>query len=134
MRRLRTAVTIAFLISVLPGFVLSTGWSAPLQPLVVGWERIFKLDWQVAERRGHPSVRGYVVNNSPYSIHSVRLLVDALDASGTIIGQKVGYPTSSAMEPFSKSFFDIAAPGSGAASYQVRVFAFDRIESDSNKR
>lgn len=101
------------------------GVLAPLQP---GWERLFRLDWSVATRNGRPVVGGYLYNDSPYAVTRVQLLVDALDAQGAIVGQRVGWVTASSMAPFSRAYFELPAPGP-ADRYQVRVFAYERLES-----
>lgn len=103
--------------------------AGPLEPLVVGWERIFKLDWEAAQAGGRPVVRGYVANDSPYSVTRIQLLVEALDESGRVLGQRVGW-VPGAMAGFDRRYFELPAP-QPAPAYRVRVFAFDRIESPS---
>jgi hypothetical protein len=104
-----------------------------LDPLVPGWERIFNLDWQVAERRGRPVVWGYLVNDSPYTVTQIQLLVDGLDANGNITGQSVSWVPLGTLTPFSRTYFEAPAPPDGV-TYQVRVFAFDRVESGNDLR
>jgi len=89
-----------------------------LEPHDPTWERIFKISWQMDEKKGRPVVEGYIVNASPYTIGQVQLLVDALDEHGNIIAQKV-------------SWLPAPAP---AARYQVRVYSFDRIEGPPGRR
>jgi hypothetical protein len=103
-----------------------------LQPHDPTWERIFKLNWQAGEKKGQPVVEGYVVNNSPYTIGQVQLLVDALDENGNTIAQKVSWLASDAMEPFSRRYFEVPAPAP-APRYQIRVYSFDRIEGPGNR-
>ena len=55
-----------------------------IEPLVVGWERYFKFEWEVVERRGQPVVRGYVTNDSPYTVGRIQLLLDTLDGTGRV--------------------------------------------------
>ena len=62
-----------------------------LEPHDPTWERIFKISWQMDEKKGRPVVEGYIVNASPYTIGQVQLLVDALDEHGNIIAQKVSW-------------------------------------------
>lgn len=98
-----------------------------MEPLVVGWEQIFKLDWQSGDLRERPMVWGYINNDSPYAVTRIQLLVDALDDAGQVVGQRVGWVTGS-MGAFSRRYFELPAP-QAAARYRVRVFAFDRLES-----
>ena len=100
-----------------------------LEPLVVGWERIFKLDWEVRERRGHPVVDGTLRNDSPYRVTKVQLLIDAIDQQGTIVGQRVVWAGPGEVGPFGHTVFEAAPPKAAAANYRVRVFAYDRVES-----
>ena len=39
-----------------------------LEPHDPTWERIFKISWQMDEKKGRPIVEGYIVNASPYTI------------------------------------------------------------------
>jgi len=104
-----------------------------LEPHDPTWERIFKISWQMDEKKGRPVVEGYIVNASPYTIGQVQLLVDALDEHGNIIAQKVSWLESDALEPFSRRYFEVPAPAP-AARYQVRVYSFDRIEGPPGRR
>jgi hypothetical protein len=102
-----------------------------LEPMVVGWERIFKLDWQATERGGAPVLQGYLVNDSPYLVTRIQLLVEGLDPSGDVVGQRVAWMPGT-LTPFSRAYFSEAAPRP-ASAYRVRVFAFDRVESPSRE-
>lgn len=124
MRATCVSLTLATLVLSMPSCA-STG---TLEPLVAGWEHVFKIDWQVAERRGAPVVRGNVVNESPYTVTAVQLLIDSLDASGAIVGQKIVWATPATMSPFMRTSFELAVPGRLSPRYRVRVFAFDRVE------
>lgn len=103
-----------------------------LAPMVAGWEQVFRLDWEAAERRGRPVVRGYLVNQSPYTIGRVQLLVDGLDQAGGVIAQGVSWAGAGSLEPFTRMYFEVPAPAP-APRYQVRVFAYDRVERDDPK-
>jgi hypothetical protein len=115
--------------------VLGPGASAAeklVEPLVVGWERIFKLSWEPGERRGRTVVWGTIVNDSPYIIGTVQFLLDTLDGQGRIVGQQVSWgPTS--LTPFSHAAFEIPVERP-AASYRVRVLAYDRLEFPTRDR
>ena len=66
--------------------------------LMLGWERWFKLDWSVAsEPDGGRRIRGYITNTSGQAAEPVRLLAQALDASGAVVGSgSHGFPKASA--------------------------------------
>jgi len=103
-----------------------TADTAALQPLMPGWERIFRIDVKPGERKGKPVLRGDLVNDSPYTVARVRLLADALDGSGNIVAQRIEW-IPRVMGPFSSQYFEIPAPGP-AAAYRVQVFDYERIE------
>jgi hypothetical protein len=115
--------------------VLGPGPSAAktlLEPLVVGWEAFFKLTWEPAQRAGRPVVWGTILNDSPYTVVAVQLLLDALDGEGRVIDQQVSWGPRS-LTPASRAAFEIrvARP---AAGYRVQVLAFDRVEAPSLDR
>jgi hypothetical protein len=102
-----------------------------LEPMVLGWEQIFKLDWQATADKGRPMVQGYLVNDSPYTVHRIQILVDGLDAADNVVGQRVAWVPGT-LTPFSRTYF--SAPAPEGAKYRVRVFAFDRIEAPTRDR
>ncbi len=135
----RMAVRAGLLGTVLLGAALAACTGAggtsrgPLVPLQPGWERLFRLDWSVENHNGRPVIGGYLYNDSPYAVTRVQLLIDALDPQGAIVGQRVGWVAASSMAPFSRAYFELPAPGP-AARYQVRVFAYERLEGGPSHR
>lgn len=75
------------------------------------------------DRRGRPVVSGYVYNQraGSYAV-SVRLLVEALDGSGQVVGSTSGYVLGD-VPPSNRSYFEIRAPAK-AASYRVTIASF----------
>lgn len=118
----RTLVLVPVLVVVLAAVTLA----APLEPLVLGWEQFFRLDWSAGERGGRPVVYGHVVNEWGMPARAVRLLVDALDPSGRVVGQNVTW-VPGVLTPGTTAYFETPAPP--AASYRVSVFAFDWIQT-----
>jgi len=129
------ALTLAAL-SMIPG----TGWTDKLlEPHQPGWERWFKLDWEAAEWKGRPVVQGYLYNASPKTIGEVQLLVDALDANGSVLAQKVNWVPGSQMEPFSRRYFVADAPlvqiaPQTPAQYRVRVYSYSELQAPNQVR
>lgn len=83
-----------------------------------------RVEWTGSEdRRGRPVVSGYVYNQraGSYAV-SVRLLVDALDGSGQVVGSSTGYILGD-VPPSNRSYFEIKAPAK-AASYRVTIVSF----------
>jgi len=100
-----------------------------LQPLVVGWERILALKWQPGQYRGQPVVEGYVENVSPYDLTAIRILVENLDGAGQVTAQRVAWVPGE-LRGGGHLFFQV--PAAVAPAYRVRIFSYDRIESDSS--
>ena len=103
-----------------------------IEPHMPGWEQFFKIEWEPGEWRGHPVVTGYLYNTSPKTIGEVQLLVDALDAAGGILGQKVSWVTGTPIAPFSRQYFVADAPLVQIAPqqpslYRVRVYSYSEI-------
>jgi hypothetical protein len=62
----------------------------------------------------------------------VQLLVDALDESGQIVGQRVTW-LGRTLGPFDSSYFEAPVPRK-APTYRVSVFAFDWEEAEQFDR
>jgi hypothetical protein len=122
----RTFVIAPMLVVALAATVLA----APLEPLVRGWEQFFRLDWDVAERRGEPVVYGHIVNEWGVPARSVRLLVDALDPAGNVVAQDLTW-VPGVLTPGTRAHFEAPAPAA-ASSYRVSVFAFDWIQANGD--
>jgi hypothetical protein len=105
--------------------------AAELQPLMLGWERLFTVDWQSAQHRGKPVVEGYVTNVSPYHTTNIRVLVESLDAGGQVTGQQVAWVPGELLGG-ARVFFQV--PAAPAPAYRVRVFSYDRLEMDGKIR
>ncbi|MGH7367090.1 MAG: hypothetical protein ACREK9_11835 [Candidatus Rokuibacteriota bacterium] len=74
--------------------------------------------------RGRPEVSGYVYNQraGSYAV-GVRLLVEALDGSGRVVGSTTGYVLGD-VPPSNRSYFEVKAPA-GAAGYRVTIQSFE---------
>jgi hypothetical protein len=127
---MRRALTTLGLALAVIGAALPTT-AAELQPLMAGWERHFTVDWQPGQYRGQPALQGYVNNVSPYHAANIRVLVESLDAGGTVTSQKVAWLPGDILGG-GRLYFQV--PTAVAPAYRVRVFSYDRIEVDSNFR
>ena len=125
----RTLSTLLVAIAMLAG--ADAAGAREIKPHMLGWEQIFTLEYGPGEYRGHPAVEGVVTNISPYLLTGVRLLVDTLDVNGNILTQKVAYVPGE-FPGGTHAFFSV--PTTPAPAYRVRVFTYDRIESNSNLR
>jgi hypothetical protein len=105
--------------------------SGPLEPLVVGAEQHLTINWQPERSDQAVVVWGYISNQSPYTFDHVRLLVDALGPDGQIIGQRVVWALGT-LGSWGRNYFE--APMVPAPAYRVRVFSYDRVETDGLNR
>ncbi len=98
-----------------------------LTPLVIGWERFFTLSWESWQDRGQPKVGGYIKNESGFPARRIQLLVEAVDSSGRVTGQRVSW-LGSALTPGMRAYFEERAPAP-AATYRVSVFAYEWVQT-----
>jgi hypothetical protein len=127
---LRSILVIALLAAVSGCANLPSGHVGPaqtgLQPLNVGWEQQLSVTWESGQHHGSQVVSGYVNNISPYDLANTRVLVDALDAGGQVIEQRVGYLPGE-LRGGGRLYFEV--PIAQAPTYRVRVFSYDRMEA-----
>jgi hypothetical protein len=97
------------------------GFLTTLNP---GWEQFFKLDWAPATRHGKTRIEGHILNEWIFSAARVRLLVDALDASGNVVGQRLVWLLPPELTPGTRGYFDLPIPAP-AVNYRVSVYSFD---------
>jgi hypothetical protein len=122
----RRVLAITALVTVL---AIATGAIAQsLTPLLPGWERYFTVSWEPFDRRGEPYLGGYIVSNYGVTAMRVQLLVDSLDSSGQIVGQRVEWLGGGNLPGFSRTYFEVPIR-QRASSYRVSVFAFDFLQS-----
>jgi hypothetical protein len=100
--------------------------AAPLQPLMTGWERYFRLDWSAATHQGRPVVYGHVRNEWGATAMNVRLLVEGIDDQGRIASQTIGW-LGTQLTPGTTAAFEVPV-NAGAPQYRVSVFAFDWVQ------
>ena len=105
--------------------------TGPLQPLVVGVEQHMTIEWQIEPREQAIVVWGYVNNRSPYTFDRLRVLVDALGPDGAILAQRLSW-VPGLLGGGGRAYFEV--PMVPAPGYQVRVFSYDRVESDGRRR
>ena len=92
--------------------------------LVPGWERYFKLDWSAGpDHAGVRKLDGYVYNLYGEYATSVRLLVQSLDPSNHVVGQRVVWGPTGGVGGFGRSYFDVSLPA--ADHYQVSVWDYN---------
>ena len=96
--------------------------------LVAGWEYRFSLDWTVESEPGPTRrVRGYISSHYGESAEPVRILAQALDASGAIIGQRIEWVVGG-VNGFQRAYFQVAQLPP-AAAYRVSVWDYTLLQS-----
>ena len=118
MRTLR-AVVVVFVL-------LATTISAPaaslLQSLTVDWPQYFRIESESSARDGRTVVKGNVWNTANWSTKRIQLLVDAVDAGGQVVNQRVIW-LGVDLAPGTHAAFEVPMPAS--STYRVSVFAFE---------
>jgi hypothetical protein len=125
---LRSSIAAGLLIPALFGCVTTdTQPSAAVTTLAPGAQRWFTLTWTAdPPRDGERRLRGYVENGLDEAVDKVQLLAQALDASGTVIGQRLQW-VSGAIPARGHVYFDIPNLPP-AAQYRVSVWAYDKLK------
>lgn len=127
----RSAVVLA-LVAVVSGCAATNGPPGPLQPLVIGWERFFKLEWQAGMRGDRPVVWGHILNDYGFPADNVQLLVEGIGPGGEVLGQRVAWLGGGILAPGMRAYFEIPPPVI-APAYRVSVFAFDWVQTDDRR-
>jgi hypothetical protein len=89
-------------------------------------DRYFRLEWSKSGR----NVNGYVYNSSNRRAAHMQLLVESLDAAGTIVTKTMTWVRD--VPPNNRAFFEVAVPN--APSYRVSVLSFDWVEDRLDRR
>ena len=88
-------------------------------------DRGFRVEWEAAQARRGPVIRGYVHNDSGYTAANVRLLIESLDAGGQVTATTIGYLPGTA-PPFDRLYFEVPLKAT-APTYRVRVGSWEPI-------
>ena len=96
--------------------------AALLQPRVVDWPQYFRIESESSAQGGRTVVKGSVWNTANWSTKRIQLLVDAVDAGGQVVNQKVVW-LGVDLAPGTHAAFEVPMPTSPA--YRVSVFAFE---------
>src|SRR2546422_11404923 len=89
-------------------------------------DQTFRLEWSKTAR----NVNGYVYNSSNRHAAHMRLLVEGLDRSGTVVTKTTTWVRD--VPPNNRAFFEVAV--ASAPSYRVSVASFDWVEDRLDRR
>ena len=118
MRTLKAAVVLLALVAT----VVNAAVAQSLQPLVVDWQQYFRVESESSVQAGRSLVKGKVWNIAPWRATKIQLLVDAVDAGGQVVNQRVVW-LGADLTAGTHASFEVPMPASSA--YRVSVFAFD---------
>ncbi len=101
-----------------------------LQPLIVGWQQFFRVQWAATARDGGVLIDGYITNTWGFAAQRVRVLVTGYDSAGKQVGQLIAWGPNE-INPGSRVYFDVEVPR-GAATYDVSIFSWNWVQVGLN--
>ena len=105
--------------------LMTTGGAAATSYSQESLDQRFRIEFQVTPGPSRPVISGYVYNlYSGLSADRMQLSIERLDAAGQVIGRSTRWVLGG-VPPASRAYF--SAPVEPAASYRVRIIAFDWI-------
>jgi hypothetical protein len=101
--------------------------------LMAGWERHFALEWTAEPEQGSAQqVTGYIYNRHGEYAHKIRLLAQALDPAGAVLGQRIEW-IPGGVSGSGRAYF-VVAHLPAATSYKVTVWDYTWHQSDGGDR
>ena len=101
--------------------------------LMAGWEHHFKIDWTTAEQGPNArQVSGYVYNQNGEFATSLRVLAQALDSTGNVVGQRIGY-VPGGVGGFGRAYF-VVSNLPVADNYRVSVWDYTWFQAPKDRR
>jgi hypothetical protein len=132
--RLAWLITIGRLALVAAAAAACTTASSYLTPssstttLMAGWERHFAVEWTTEPGQGGTRrVVGYLTGRQGEPAEPVRVLAQALDASGAVVGQRIGW-VPGGVNGFQRAYFEVPNLPV-AAQYRVTVWEYTFLQS-----
>jgi len=134
MRAIRVGILIG-LIAAFSAACAGTGATPPLSmtttTLTAGWEHHFTFEWATADQgQTSKKLSGYVYNrNGEYAI-SLRVLAQAIDSGGAVVGQRIAF-VPGGVGGFGRAYFEV--PNLPAtASYRLSVWDYTWFQSNGD--
>lgn len=134
MRPTRVGVLMG-LVATLSAACAGTGAMLPLSTttttLTVGWEHHFTFEWATADQgQSSKKVSGYVYNhNGEYAI-SMRVLAQAVDSGGAVVGQRIAF-VPGGVGGFGRAYFEVPNLPT-TASYRLSVWDYTWFQSSGD--
>lgn len=106
---------------------LGLGWAGRAQAQSVTPEnaaQYFRIESQSGtDRKGRPSVWGYIYNYRGQGSARARILVETLDASGRPVAQEIAY-VDTEIPLYNRAYYEVR-PKTPGASYRVSIYSAD---------
>ena len=101
--------------------------------LMYGWENYFSFEWAALQgRNGTQRVAGYVYNRKGEYALDLRVMAQAVDASGTVVGQRIAF-VPGGVGGSGRAYFEV--PNLPVAStYRVSVYDFTWAQGTGDSR
>jgi hypothetical protein len=101
--------------------------------LMLGWEQHFTLEWTAEPEQGNARrLTGYIYNRHGESAVSVRVLAQALDQSGAVVGQRIEW-VPGGVGGFGRTYF-IVPHLPVADTYRVTIWDYTWHQTDGGGR
>lgn len=101
--------------------------------LMAGWEHHFKIDWTAAEQGPNArQVSGYVYNQNGEFATNLRVLAQAIDSAGNLVGQRIGY-VPGGVGGFGRAYF-VVSNLPVADNYRVSVWDYTWFQAPKDPR
>jgi hypothetical protein len=129
-RVIRSGVAVLFVVVAVGCGALAapTTWTpGNRQPLIVGWQQYFRVQWDATRKNGQTIVEGYISNTWGFAAQQIQLLVTGYDASGKALGQLISWGPNE-IDPGDRQYFNVAVPP-GATTYDVAIFAWNWVQT-----
>ena len=99
--------------------------------LTAGWEHHFTVEWAAAEQsQSSRKVAGYVYNRNGESAVNMRVLAQAVDSAGVVVGQRIAY-LPGGVGGWGRAYFEV--PNLPAtASYRLSVWDYTWFQSNGD--
>ena len=114
-----------------------TGAEPPLSvtenTLMYGWENYFSFEWAALQgRNGTQRVTGYVYNRKGEYALDLRVMAQAVDAAGTVVGQRIAF-VPGGVGGLGRAYFEV--PNLPVAStYRLSVYDFTWAQGTGDAR
>jgi len=100
-----------------------------LQPLIIGWQQYFRIQWTATPQGAAALIDGYITNTWGFPAQRVRVLVNGYDASGRQVGQLIAWGPNE-IDPGNRVYFNVTVPA--GASYDVSIFSWNWVQMGMN--